>query len=76
MWIIVDIENAQDHRDGLKIEAGREPTFIHLDRDSAYGELLRLQRLKPECDFVLFQATYRAIQTLSDRSVLRVEPLA
>jgi hypothetical protein len=77
MWIIVDIAHAEWKRalDGSVISKGKEPTFIHDSKERAEAELLRLAALDPFGEFVLFEATERALPTRSRSDVFLVVPM-
>lgn len=47
------------NQDGLKLPARRCPTYLHLNRESAEKELLRLQGAHPDSEFVLLEMTAR-----------------
>jgi len=80
MWIIVDIAHDYSDRrpvppDCELIARGKEPTCIHESKERAEGELLRLQKERPEGEFVLFEAVERALPTQSRHDVLLVLPM-
>ncbi|HEY1791529.1 MAG TPA: hypothetical protein VGG34_01310 [Opitutaceae bacterium] len=75
MFLIVDISQNVYHFNGQKVPALRRPSFVHCYQDEAETELLRLQRLHPEGEFVLFTATTQARPTRSDRRVYITEPI-
>lgn len=55
------------------IPAGQRPTCLHVDKDTAEKELLRLQRQHPLEQFVLFESIARAEQSEVNSEVYFVE---
>lgn len=55
---VTDI-NPDWQQSGIKLPAGRGPTYLHLSRESAETELLRLQGAHPDSEFVLLEMTAR-----------------
>lgn len=58
---VTDI-NPDWQQSGIKLPAGRGPTYLHLSRESAETELLRLQGAHPDSEFVLLEMTVHAMQ--------------
>lgn len=55
---VTDI-NPDWQQSGIKLPVGRGPTYLHLSRESAETELLRLQGAHPDSEFVLLEMTAR-----------------
>lgn len=61
-WMIVDVTDVFDTPySGERIPKEKAPVFMHYHRCDAEQELLRLQKKKPHCEFVLMEAMARAV---------------
>lgn len=68
------IVNVAEQDYDRKLEAGHEPRFLHGTRDAAETECLRLAKLIPEGEFVIFEAVAQAVPTRTNPEVYRIEP--
>ena len=75
-WLIVDMDQACECNGGWIISPFARPRFVHAHKGKAENELLRLQGLHPESEFVLFEAMAEAVPGLCERGCLFVQGLS
>ncbi len=73
-WVIINVDYLPEYRDGFLIPDVRQPSFIHLNKDRAEEELLRLKKTLPG-KFVLFEAVATADAQITGTGVIEINRL-
>lgn len=76
-YLIVNMGQAAVRNGGWALSPfSGSPRFVHDDREEAERELLRLQKLNPRAELVLFESIAEAVPGVHDRGSLMIKAIA